>query len=139
MHKEGNSVREMRAIGNSRREAGTARKKKLRRVPIESVDFLDAGVASQQGSAVRSNAAPVSEGSSGRLKPFQTEYSLEFVIGDLHPEVAFLVIEIPVKIQIARVSGPRRISYENPGELSPFLSGEIKKHELERISVMAAM
>jgi serine/threonine protein kinase len=43
----------------------------LRRLPIESVDFLDAGVADKQRRFVRSETTPVSEGSSGRLEPFQ--------------------------------------------------------------------
>src|SRR5262245_55192471 len=37
----------------------------LRRLPIESVDFLDACVADKQRRFVRSEATPVSEGSSG--------------------------------------------------------------------------
>src|SRR5271157_1065325 len=106
---------------------------RLRRLPIESVDLLDAGVADKQRSFVRGETAPVSEGSSSRLKLLQAEEALQFAAGDLHAEVAFLVVENPVKIQIARVPGPRRIGHENVGELSPFLRGEIKKQELERI------
>jgi hypothetical protein len=53
---------------------------RLRCVPIESIDFLDAGVADQQWRFVRSEAAPVSEGSSGRLKPLQAEDALQFVV-----------------------------------------------------------
>src|SRR5437879_7004269 len=45
----------------------------LRRFPIESVDFLDAGVADQQRRLVRGDAGPVSESPAGRLKSFHAE------------------------------------------------------------------
>src|SRR2546422_3365165 len=84
---------------------GVKRNRGLRRLPIESVDFLNAGVADKQRRSVRGEAGPVSEGASGRLKPFQAEDALQFAIGDLQAEVALLVVENPVKIQIAPVSG----------------------------------
>src|SRR5271169_6586188 len=49
-------------------------------------------------------------------------------------EVALLLLENPAKIQIPPVSRPDRIGYETGFcELSPFLSRQIKKHELTRI------
>src|SRR6266851_1337330 len=95
----------------------------LRRFPVESIDFLNAGVANQQRRFVRGEAGPVSEGSSSRLKSFHAEEALQFMAGDLHAVVALLVVKNPVKIQMARVSRPSRVGYENPGELRPLLSG----------------
>ena len=67
-------------------------------LPIESVDFLDAGIADQQWRFIRGEAAPFSELSSGRLKSLQAEDTFQFVIGYLHAVVAFLVVENPVEI-----------------------------------------
>ena len=72
--------------------------KGLRGVPIESVDFLDAGVAYEQRSAVRSDARPVTKGATGSLKTFQTEEVLHFAGWNLHAEIAFLVVEHTVEV-----------------------------------------
>ena len=45
-------------------------------LPIESVNFLNARVPNQERRFVRGETAPVSEFSSGGLKPFQTEDAL---------------------------------------------------------------
>jgi len=73
-------------------------------VPIEGVDFLDAGIANDQWRIVRRQAAPVSEGSARGLKSLQAEDALEFAVADLHAEEALLVVENPVKIQVVSVS-----------------------------------
>ena len=66
-----------------------------------------------------------------RRTPRTEKYNRQIAVADLHPEIAFFLIENPVKIQIAPVSRPIRIADETLGvdDRSPFLSREIKKHE----------
>ena len=94
----------------------------LRVVPIEGVDFLDAGVADEQRGFVGGEAAPISEGAAGGLKAFHAEDGLKFSVADLGPVVAFLVIEDSVEIDVAAVARPSRIGHENVGERGPFLA-----------------
>src|SRR5882724_10452479 len=101
-----------------------------RRIPIETIDLLDAGVADKQWRFVWREAGPVTEGSSRRLKSFHTEDALQFAVSDSHAEIAFLVIEDTVKVQITCILRPDRISHEDFGELGPFLRGNIKEHQL---------
>src|SRR6266852_1343809 len=101
--------------------------------PIESIDFLDAGVADIERRLVGGDAGPVSESSRGPLKAFRAEDTLQFAVADSNPVITLFVLENPVKIHIACVSGPIWIAYEHLGKLSPFLSREIKKHGPERI------
>ena len=64
-----------------------------RLVPIEGVDFLDAGVADHQRGFVGRETTPISEGASGGLKPLEAEDALEFSAVHFGTEVAFLIVE----------------------------------------------
>jgi len=105
---------------------------RLGHLHIESVDLLDAGVADKQRRSVWGEAAPVSEGSSGRLKPFRLKRR------------SSLRSEICTRKEPSWLSRmPSNTNSAHPGTTSdrlrksrrarPFLSGEIKKHKLERI------
>src|SRR5882724_7136218 len=91
------------------------------RIPIETIDLLDAGVADKEWRFVWRKTGPVTEGSSRRLKSFHTKDALQSSVSDSHPEIAFLIIENPVKVEIPCVLRPDRISHENFRELDPFL------------------
>src|SRR5450631_1405696 len=92
------------ATGVTTNPIGKTGSARLVRFPIESVDFLDAGVAGQQRRFIGGQAAPVSERSSGGLKPLQAYDAFQFVICDLHAVVALLIVEDTVEIHIAAIA-----------------------------------
>ena len=73
---------------------------------VENVDFLSAGVADKDGSAIRGEAAPRSEWAVVATKIFQADDSFGLSLSDLEAMVRRIVRKSAIEVKIFAVARP---------------------------------
>ena len=107
----------------------------LRELHIEGVDFLGAGVADKDRSAIWGKATPVSNPVDVPTQAFQADDLLRCRFSDLEPTIGLVVPKDAIEVEIPAVARPvgktYRVGTSQP--VGPLLRFKVEKHQFLRV------